>query len=66
MIAFERHDPRPTICGMRVTPAFIKWRDEKRKWRRYLSEGGGGADDFIAEDRDRLPVRPRGFFMSCT
>lgn len=48
-----------TVHGMYVDAALIRWRDEKRKWRAYLSDGAAG-DYFIAEDRDRLPVRPRG------
>lgn len=46
-----------TIHGMYVDKALIAWRDEPRKWRAYLGEGN---DYFIAEDRARLPVRPRG------
>jgi hypothetical protein len=53
-----------TVHGMRVDAALIRWRDEKRKWKQYISEHGGGY--FIAEDRDRLPVRPRGFHVAHT
>lgn len=49
---------------MYVDKAFIRWRDEKRKWKAYISEYGGGY--FIAEDRVRLPVRPRGFHVAHT
>ena len=44
----RRHDPRPTIHGMRVTPALEKWINEKRKWISLTTLSG---QDFVVEDK---------------
>ena len=44
----RRHDPRPTECGMRVTPAYTQWRDTPRKWISLTTWSG---QDFVVEDK---------------
>jgi hypothetical protein len=44
----KRHDPRPTECGMRVTPAYFCWREVPRKWVSLTTWHGGY---FVVEDK---------------
>lgn len=44
----KRHDPRPTECGMRVTPAYFCWREHPRKWKSITSCDNGY---FVVEDK---------------
>lgn len=46
-----------TVHGMYVDAQLMVWRDHKRKWRSILGETN---DYLVVEDRERLPVRPRG------
>lgn len=44
----KRHDPRPTECGMRVTPAYFCWREHPRKWTSLTTWSG---QNFVVEDK---------------
>ena len=44
----RRHDPRPTLHGMRVTPELRRWIYSPRKWISLTTWSG---QDFVVEDK---------------
>ena len=44
----QRHDQRQTECGMRVTLAYLRWRDTPRKWISLTTWSG---QDFVVENK---------------
>ena len=47
LLGQNRHDPRPTLHGMRVTPELERWVRAPRKWISITTWSG---QDFVVEE----------------